>query len=97
MLIALLYDVMVDDFDTFFNSNSTIWRLYVSKFIINIVLHLSLTPYFVSSLDLMKFVTNHPKQFDQAPIVFFIGFVYFLIALLFEMINTVILVSELSI
>ena len=42
----------------------------------------------------MKYVSNHPKLFDQPHIVFMFGFIQYICALAFEIINTVVLVYK---
>jgi hypothetical protein len=40
------------------------FRLFCTKVLCTIAVHLNLTPWFQSGLDIMKFVSNHPSKFD---------------------------------
>ena len=44
--------------------NEDSFRLFCTKVLSTIAVHLNLTPWFQSGLDIMKFVSNHPSKFD---------------------------------
>ena len=72
LLLQNIYKGIVEFFDK--ESYSSIWRLYSCKFVVNIILHLNISPYFKNGLSLMKFISNHPKLFDHPTIVYCIAF-----------------------
>ena len=59
-----------------------------------IVMHLYITPWFTNGFSIMKFVSNHPKLFDFPIVVFFLGWGQVICAILFEIINTIVLINR---
>ena len=50
-----------------------IFRIYILQYVVAYVLHLMILPQFANGFNIIKFVNNHPKSFDQPIIAYMLG------------------------
>ena len=73
--------------------DSTFW-LMGAKFGVTIAVHFNIHPFFVNSMNIMKYVNNHPHKFDNDNIAFLLGLIFTLYAFVFEAANLLVLFSR---
>lgn len=68
--------------------------LFLTKWICTVAMHLEICTYFVGGMTIMKFVTNHPEEFDQPEVSYLLGTFQVINCLIFEVCNVFILFSR---
>jgi hypothetical protein len=63
--------------------------LFCIKFYMGVAQHLHIMPWFEQSLIIIKFVANHPGDFDKSYVAFMIGFIQFCLCPIFLTINSI--------
>ena len=65
------------------------FALFMVKFYATTVMHLHICPRFENSMNMMKYVSNHPGKFDMPWLAFMIGFTQFCYCPIMVAINSV--------
>ena len=65
--------------------------LFVTKFLMTTVMHLNIFPNFQNSMNVMKYVNNHPSRFDYHNLAFWLAAVQCMSSFVYEILNVVIL------
>jgi len=71
--------------------------LFLAKFLTTIALHVNIFPEFASGMSIMKYVNNHPFNFDMDKLAFTLGFLQMVFAFVFELCNIIILFSRINV
>ena len=96
ILSGFLIDNSIDGLRKFVleEKYSTKFRVFSCKFVCVIVMHIYLTPFFTNGFSIMKYVHNHPKNFDFPIVVYFLGWGQVVCAIMAEIVNIIILINR---
>jgi len=97
ILVICLSSEMADKFTGYSMPPETEFRLFLSKFVITIAVHLNISPVIQQGLDIIRYVNNHPEKFDQPWICYFLGLTILSFSFLFEYLNILNLYSKSSV
>ena len=90
LILAIKNEILENFFDYKIPTDMP-FRLFISKFVVTIAVHLNIYPVLSQGFEIMRFVNNHPNLFDKDLFCFFLGLVILLFSLVFEFLNIIIL------
>jgi len=97
LLVWCLGEEMISSLASYSVPNGMKFELFLCKFIVTIAMHLNILPVLSSGFGIMKYVCNHPDNFDYYMICYTLGFIQLVFSLLFEGLNVIILFSKASV
>jgi Flp pilus assembly protein protease CpaA len=89
MLVWCLANEMLVDLSKYEVPNGMKFELFLCKFIVTIAMHLNILPVLSSGFGIMKYVANHPGNFDFYWICYTLGFIQLAFSMLFEVLNVI--------
>lgn len=93
-LIYALGFQIVSEVHNFIPKDDQTFQLFLAKFMTTTALHINIYPEFASGMQIMKYVNNHPFNFDRPRLAFVLGFIQMVFAFIFEFCNIIILFSR---
>ena len=93
LVSALGFEIIKDDTDTFEVKQQS-FRLFVSKFISSICMHMQIFREFINGQNILRFLITHKANFHNSGILYFLGISRMLFCFLYEYINMFILFSR---
>lgn len=73
------------------------FTLFVAKFLAATIMHLNIFPNFANSMNIMKYVNNHPSRFDYQGLAFALGAFQCVSSFVYEVLNAVVLFTQISV
>jgi len=90
----LIASIFADNSNYFVPQTQSIFELFLAKFATTIAMHLNIYHQYSNSMNIMKYVNNHPYKFDQDSIAFGLGVILLMFSMIFEVCNMVVLFSR---
>ena len=94
MIVTMGISVFVTGGDTYEIYPNQQFAVVLAKFICSSALHLMLFPFVERSMNHMKYINNHPKNFTNPDIAFLIALSSFIVNILAELINIYLLTYQ---